>query len=150
MQPLQKTIYIPDPSKDAELADYISRHFDIPLEAAYDQIAETRQDPVYMNDTYQVAVHGHGECIHLSIKRIDRKPIHDWRDLQDIKNQLAGPEAAAVELYPAESRIVDTANQYHLWVIKSTTYLPFGFFPPGPMKDATNVAGTENRPFKET
>jgi hypothetical protein len=37
--------------------------------------------------------------------------VHDWRDLQRIKNQLVGPECEAVELYPAESRKVDTANQ---------------------------------------
>jgi hypothetical protein len=52
---------------------------------------------------------------HLSIKRIDQEPVHDWRDLQRIKNQLLGPDCEAVELYPAEERLVDTANQYHLW-----------------------------------
>ena len=53
--------------------------------------------------------------IHLSIKRADRQPCRDWRDFQRIKNQLAGPEWEAVELYPAESRLVDMANQFHLW-----------------------------------
>lgn len=53
--------------------------------------------------------------IHLSIRRQDREPARDWRDLQRIKNQLAGPEYEGVEIYPAESRIVDMANQYHIW-----------------------------------
>lgn len=53
--------------------------------------------------------------IHLSIRNIDRSPARDWRDFQRIKNQLAGPEWEAVEIYPAESRKVDGANQYHLW-----------------------------------
>ena len=53
--------------------------------------------------------------IHLSIRNQDRSPRHDWRDFQRIKNQLAGPEWEAMELYPAESRLVDGANQYHLW-----------------------------------
>jgi hypothetical protein len=48
--------------------------------------------------------------------------VHDWRDLQRIKNELVGPECEAVELYPAESRLVDTANQYHLWADADPTY----------------------------
>lgn len=53
--------------------------------------------------------------IHLSIRNQDRSTRHDWRDFQRIKNQLAGPEYEGLEVYPAESRKVDTANQYHLW-----------------------------------
>jgi hypothetical protein len=53
--------------------------------------------------------------IHLSIRRMDRAPARDWRDFQRIKNQLCGPEWEGVEIYPAESRLVDGANQYHLW-----------------------------------
>lgn len=34
-----------------------------------------------------------------------------------IKNALVGPEHEAIELYPAESRKVDSANQYHLWAL---------------------------------
>jgi len=31
-------------------------------------------------------------------------------------------------LYPAESRRVDTSNQYHLWVMKDPMFkFPFGF-----------------------
>jgi hypothetical protein len=65
------------------------------------------------------------EMIHLSIRRQDRAPIRDWRDFQRIKNQLAGPEWEAVEIYPAESRKVDGANQYHLWCFPFK--LGFGF-----------------------
>jgi len=84
---------------------------------------------VYKNDTYQVSMRDLGEdFVHLSIKRIDREPIHDWRDLQAIKNELVGEECEGIELYPAESRLVDTANQYHLWVAKKSTFrFPFGF-----------------------
>ena len=55
------------------------------------------------------------EAIHLSIRNQDRSTRHDWRDFQRIKNQLAGPEWEAMEIYPAESRLVDMANQYHLF-----------------------------------
>lgn len=52
---------------------------------------------------------------YLSIKRRDREPISDWRAMQKIKNAIVGDEWEAVEIYPAESRLVDTANQYHLF-----------------------------------
>ena len=67
-----------------------------------------------------------GRWVHLSIKRRDRGAIHDWRDLQRIKNEIVGPEAEAVELYPAESRLLDAANQYHLWCVVGKKF-PFGF-----------------------
>lgn len=67
-----------------------------------------------------------GRCIHLSIKTLDRAPYHDWRDFQRIKNELIGPEYEAVELYPAESRLVDTSNQYHLWCFTGFKF-PFGY-----------------------
>jgi hypothetical protein len=54
----------------------------------------------------------------LAIKRTDRQPIRSWRVLQDIKNEIAGRERIAVEIYPAESRVIDTANIYHLWVFE--------------------------------
>jgi len=56
--------------------------------------------------------------VHLSIKTHDRCHTgHDWRDLQRIKNELCSPEAEAIEIYPAMSRLIDTSNQYHLWVM---------------------------------
>ena len=108
----------------------------------------------YTNDIYQVSIRRHepqkpkfsfkvdigkqGSAtspplgyIHVSVKTHDRKPMRDWRDMQRIKNQLIGEEFEAVELYPAESRLVDTANQYHLWVLDKSIddggYFPFGF-----------------------
>jgi hypothetical protein len=94
---------------------------------------EHEKSNVFKNDIYQVDKREYGDgsdvkLIHLSIKRIDRQPIHDWRDLQEIKNQLVGEECEAVELYPAESRRVDSANQYHLWCVNDPYFrFPFGF-----------------------
>lgn len=90
---------------------------------------------IFINDEYQVykriqkkKYHG-CRVIWLSIKRLDREPMRDWRDLQEIKNLLVGPECEGIELYPAQSRLVDTANQYHLWVIDDKHFRwPFGFF----------------------
>lgn len=66
--------------------------------------------------------------VHLSIKRIDREPIHDWREMQKIKNELVGEEIEMWECYPKESQLVDTANQYHMWgFLTSDKVIPFGF-----------------------
>jgi uncharacterized Zn finger protein len=83
---------------------------------------EINRSQLWINDKYQVAVRRRGELLHLSIRTLDRSPIFDWRDMQQIKNQLAGPECEGVQLFPAESRLVDSANQYHLWVVTDPTY----------------------------
>lgn len=86
------------------------------------------KDVVWKNEQYQVNVRHQGEFVHLSIKRNDKKPVRDWRDMQAIKNQLVGPECEGVELFPAESRVVDTANQFHLWCFASPKHrFPLGF-----------------------
>ena len=68
-----------------------------------------------------------GTVRYLSIKRNDKEPIHDWRDLQEIKNQICGEDSEAIEIYPAESRLMDTANQYHLWVFPKGSRIPVGY-----------------------
>lgn len=85
---------------------------------------------LWVNSLYQVAVRRQpggpwGPMVHLSIRRLDRGPVREWRDLQRIKCDLVGPESEGVELFPAESRLIDTANQYHLWVF-TTFRFPFG------------------------
>jgi hypothetical protein len=86
----------------------------------------------------------------LSVKRQDRAAVHDWRDLQRIKNELVGPEHEAFEIYPAESRLVDTANQYYLWVFEDPEVrIPFGFTQrdvAGPKR--VRATGGDQRPFR--
>lgn len=95
---------------------------------------DTLAEEIYLNDAYQVSVRSFyselldAGMVHLSIKRIDKEPVRDWRDLQEIKNQLVGRECEGVELFPAESRLVDTANQYHLWCFALPDYrFPIGW-----------------------
>jgi hypothetical protein len=95
------------------------------VRATFAHIAAT--ESLWTNDTYQVSVRDLGNGgRHLSIKRLDQEPVHDWRDLQRIKNELLGPDREAVELYPAEERKVDSANQYHLWGSNDPAFR-FGF-----------------------
>lgn len=102
---------------------------------------------VVKNSLYQVELRlAEGDLIWLSIKRLDKQPIHDWRDLQRIKNELVGPECEAVELYPAESRLVDTANQYHLYCSPDPTFR-FSFGMKNRLVSDKNAGGSVNRPF---
>lgn len=80
-------------------------------------LAEKEHTTYWINDVYQVArIEQPDGLIHLNIRRRDGKPIfRDWRHFQQIKNELLGEECEAVELYPAESRKVDSNNKYHLY-----------------------------------
>jgi hypothetical protein len=105
----------------------------IPMDGlnAYD-----KPEAIFRNSRYQVTVYVReprdaehsvfGVIAHLSFKVHDKQPHHDWRDMQRIKNEICGPEFDAVEIFPAESKLVDSANQYHLFVFQ-TYKLPFGF-----------------------
>lgn len=63
-----------------------------------------------------------GEVLHLAIRTVtSREP--SWSDLQRIKNELIGAERHSVQIYPRQSRLVDEANMYHLWI------MPEGFEP---------------------
>jgi hypothetical protein len=71
------------------------------------------------------------------------------RHFQRIKNEVVGPECEAVELYPAESRLVDTATQFHLWVISDPNYRwPIGYNE-GRVISGRSGGGAVQRPFEE-
>lgn len=83
---------------------------------------------VWGNDEYEATVEINLETgwAYITLKRYDRHRVRDWRHLQSIKNEVCGPEREAVELFPAESRLMDTTNQYHLWVLPEGERLPMG------------------------
>jgi hypothetical protein len=94
-------------------------------EAQYDHY---KANEVWANDEYwalldkQCEIGTHTSFLgyplwHLAIRRRNEKPLHDWRVLQGIKNKVVGEEFEAIELYPADSRIMDVGNVYHLWVL---------------------------------
>lgn len=86
---------------------------------------------VWLNNQYVVTVtrypDGKPDVMALSIRHMDRMAVHDWRHFQRIKNEIAGPEVEAFELYPAQSRTVDTANQFWVWCLRPGIELPVGF-----------------------
>lgn len=102
------------------------------IEGGAEVLAEAETSEMWMNDQYTVTVKRWtegdlaGQVQELSIRRNDRRAAHDWRDFQRIKNEVAGPEVEAIELYPAESRLMDTANQYYLFCLPPGERLPLG------------------------
>lgn len=108
---------------------------------------------VWVNNRYQVLMREIGRetaedgvvvMYSLSIKRRDKAPIREWREFQRIKNELVGEEAEAVELFPAESRLMDTANQYWLWAI---TGAHFGVGFEGRLVSEAESNGSRQQPW---
>lgn len=95
----------------------------------------------WVNDLYNVAVskktQGGILMTVMAITRHDKGPVHNWRHFQLIKNDIIGEDAEAIEIYPSESRLVDTANTYWLYGFPKGRLLPFG------MHDLRNVSGPE-------
>jgi hypothetical protein len=105
-----------------------------PLQKEYYKQNPTEQ--VWGNEKYIVHVRRDietgffkgGEMTHLSIRRNDRRAMTDWRDFQWIKNDIVGEQNEGIEIFPAENRLVDGANQFHLWVFQDDTIrVPVGF-----------------------
>jgi hypothetical protein len=120
-------------------------------------------DQVWMNSRYQVNVRYHwpldanGREIYneeqkvtaLSIKRLDKEAVRDWREFQRIKNEILGPEVEGFELFPAESRLVDTANQYWIWCFSAgcSPFTQIGFKERLVMEG--NTFGSKQRDFDD-
>jgi hypothetical protein len=65
-----------------------------------------------------------GQVAHLWVRRNDGLPVL-WHELQRIKNELVGPERVGVEVFPAQSQLVDVAPMYHIWIYPEGYQLPF-------------------------
>jgi hypothetical protein len=128
--------------------EYYTKKFKMDLETATKISEDMMSQEVYENGLYIAQVRrktgvgffdrteqnannfpeSFGQIAHCSIKRIDGSIVRDWRHLQQIKNDIFGDECEAFEMFPAESRLTDTANQYHLYVFaNSAIRLPVGF-----------------------
>jgi hypothetical protein len=99
------------------------------LELNLDYTMQAQSDPnmfdadaVYTDETFIVERHhvlgSRPFEFRIVVHRRDKRPIGDWRTLQDAKNQVVGPEREAIQVFPPESEVTDTVNHYHLWVFK--------------------------------
>jgi hypothetical protein len=135
-----------------EAVELLSRSQKISTKAAREILdAYNAESEYWINGLYQVQVRRHTAqgFAHLNIRRRDGKAIfRDWRHFQWIKNQLIGEECEAVELYPAESRLVDASNKYHLFCALNPKFrFPLGFDERDVDYAGGNTNGTRQRPL---
>lgn len=83
----------------------------------------------------------------LGISSIDETARHDWRDFQRIKNDIVGDEWEGIELYPAESRLVDPSNRFYLWCVPKGV-LRYGLPGPRSVKGYGGQGSPPQRPFR--
>lgn len=71
-----------------------------------------------------------GVVEHVTIHRMG--PVQGdipWAVKQEIKDELFGIRATAIEVFPAKKNLVDVCDVYHLWVLPKDFRLPFGIHP---------------------
>jgi len=85
-----------EPFEPAVLPEYtveeLMKKFEVSREDAEQYKERMKDEKVFMNNLYQVNIIEYPELFHVSVKRLDKHPVHDWRHLQRIKNELIGKE----------------------------------------------------------
>jgi len=99
-----------DPSPE-EKAEFIER--------AVEALAP---DHVYENDLYHVEVKYTPPFAHLYIRRHDGLPCNEWHDLQQIKNEIVGPENEAMKIFPGGDRPSESPGECCLCVHTDPTF----------------------------
>ena len=142
--------------KELKEAGFNISYAELKKQQAYDAGAEVWENNIYLvlkKDANKSNMHLNTQAPdawYLSIRRIDQKPIWSWRDLQQIKNELIGEENEGFMLYPRESRVVDTANQYHLFVFKEKqAVMPYGFNNGRVITNKNPLTGGKQEPRKK-
>lgn len=106
-----------------------------PEVAAMIAAGELEPDPeVWLNEQYAVIVQRRddGTVYVLRVRRIDGGVHMPWEILQRIKDELAGEDAEAVELFPAVERRKDVQDRW-LWCVRPGERWPLGI--PAPVAD---------------
>ena len=79
---------------------------------------------VFRVQVLETHVHGIGAVLHLKVRRLDDRDGITWNELQAVKNEVAGPTATAIEVFPPANRVVNDVNMRHLWVVPSGFPIP--------------------------
>lgn len=100
----------------------------------FEEVVPSPQGPgsrYFVNNRYEVEVRDAPNGLtYLSMKRLKKAAVHDWRELWRVKNEITHPDREAFELYPGAWRLVDTSNQYHLFVLPMGMVMNVGFVEP--------------------
>lgn len=94
-------------------------------EISYSEIQKTtvgiKPDQAWRNNHYTVQLYRQERLImgvmmdKWMIRRNDAEPIKNWRDLQNVKNEVIGERIEAYQVFPKRSELVDVANMYWLF-----------------------------------
>jgi hypothetical protein len=77
----------------------------------------------YRNRVFSVLVRDVGDGVqHMAVTSLSQERP-SWYEMQRIKDEIAGEDRTAVEVYPPKSEIVDGADMFHIWVLRDP--LPF-------------------------
>jgi len=93
-----------------------------PINNEYKHVDGNATADTWCNEKCQVYVYdyppleGWPPIIEMSLKLNSREPWRDWRDFYRIKSELCGTKCWAIEVYPAQDALVDSCNQYHMFV----------------------------------
>lgn len=82
------------------------------------------EDKLYCIMSRELDTKEFGRVIHVCMRNAFGCDI-PWREKQRIKNEIFGEEYGAIEVFPEESKLVDAANMYHIWILKEH-HLSFG------------------------
>jgi hypothetical protein len=80
------------------------------------QVQAMGEDPVFENEIYRVEMSPILPFICLAIRRHDGRPCENWAELQQIKNELVGPENEAMKIFQTDPTGADPVNECRLWV----------------------------------
>jgi hypothetical protein len=74
---------------------------------------------VWESEVYRAVAFQDQQTIRLDIQRKDEQDGITWDELQRIKNECGFADKDAVEFYPAQSDVLNTANYRHLYIFEN-------------------------------
>lgn len=71
-------------------------------------------------------VNGYSVCVNEQLGHlwVEHDGHITWEELQEIKSEVWGAEARAIELYPADRAVVNNASIRHLWRLGAADFAP--------------------------
>jgi len=74
---------------------------------------------VWESDEYRAVAFQDQDAIRLDIQRKDEQDGITWDELQTIKNSCGFADKDAVEFYPKQQDVINTANYRHLYIFET-------------------------------
>lgn len=95
----------------------------VPREEWPERSFDPKRLEVWRSNKFLAQVFAEGEVLRVSVSRVVLSSGVRWQDgiswdeLQQVKREIGRGDKWAVELYPADSDLVNVANMRHLWLL---------------------------------